>query len=220
MILAELPKQCMSGISVRKGNKPAWKRGSAPARPRSGPNHRTMKRRPAPEFSGHLHFVTTRINHGIKLFRHPTLCREFLDALHDLHLKEDFGLHAYVLMPDHIHLIVQPWDGRISTLMAKIKSLGARRILNQLKEKERSTLLERLKKSSTGKKGHTYQVWQQGFHTVELWSEWFIKGKIDYLHANPMRAGLVKSVKDYPWSSFKAFHGLGGYEIPVDPIPW
>ena len=118
-------------------------------------------------------------------------------------------------------MILQPQDGRITTLMGKIKSLSARRILSQLKKSHKTALLEKLKKPSIGKKGHTHQVWQQGFHTVELWNEWFIKKKIDYLHANPLRAGLVESARDYPWSSFQLLHGLESVrEGFLDPIPW
>ena len=181
-----------------------------------------MRRRPAPKFSDRLHFVTARTNHGVRLFRNPTLCKLLLESLGDARRRAPFGLHAYVFMPDHVHLVVQPPDGRISDLMRRIKALSARRILAVLKQRKRPGLLERLRRSSKGKKGHTYQVWQQGFHTVELWRELFIKKKIDYLHANPLRAGLVKSAKEYPWSSFRAFHALRReeFDLPVDAIPW
>ena len=179
-----------------------------------------MKRRPAPKFSDHLHFVTARTNHGVTLFRHPSLCREFLAALQGLHESQPFGLYAYALMPEHVHLIVQSEDGRISDLMGRIKSVSARRILARLREGGKRSLLEKLEKPKTGKRRHSYQIWQQGFHTIELWSEWMIQQKLDYLHANPLQEGLVQSARDYPWSSFRVFHGLQrhGHDVPVDPI--
>jgi len=48
-----------------------------------------------------------------------------------------------------------------------------------------------------GPEGQFHQVWQEGFKTFPLWSEWMIWQKINYIHANPVKARLVKSAKDY-----------------------
>ncbi|MFQ5925995.1 MAG: transposase [Terriglobia bacterium] len=177
-----------------------------------------MKRRAAPRFSPHLHFVTARTNQRRKLFREPKLSQEFLEGLRDLRQKHAFRLYAYVLMPDHFHLVVRPSDGDISELMKKIKSLTARKIVACLKGANKARKLSSLRKVTTGRRRHTFQVWQDGFHTVELWSGWMIRKKIDYIHANPLRKGLVRSAKDYPWSSFSAYHGIGRAGIPLDPV--
>ena len=92
-------------------------------------------------------------------------------------------------------------------------------MIDALKASEDSRVLGALKKASPGRKQHVYQTWQDGFHAVPLWSAWMIRKKIDYMHANPLRKGLVKSARDYPWSSFKTFHGLGRGMIPLDPTP-
>jgi len=44
--------------------------------------------------------------------------------------------------------------------------------------------------------------------------------KINYIHANPVRAGLVSSAKDYPWSSFRSFYSLPGKSLPIDQEWW
>lgn len=178
-----------------------------------------MKRTPAPELSHHFQFVTARTHRRLQLFRRSELCEEFLQALLELRRNHAFQLFAFVIMPDHVHLIVRPPDGSISSLIRKIKSLSARRIINSLKTAEDDSLLARLKKPSPGRKGHAYQAWQDGFHAVPLWSAWMIRKKIDYIHANPLRKDLVKSAKDYRWSSFAAYHGLGDGRIALDPIP-
>ncbi|HKZ51809.1 MAG TPA: transposase [Candidatus Acidoferrales bacterium] len=178
-----------------------------------------MKRTPAPAFSSHLQFVTTRTNNSVPLFRQSILCQDFLRALADLRQNGEFELFAYVIMPEHVHLLIRPADGRVSLLMRKIKSLSARRILQALRKPGAQNLLAALAKASPGRKQHVYKVWQDGFHTVLLWSNWMIRKKIDYMHANPVRKGLVKSAKDYPWSSFCAYHGLDNVGLPVDRIP-
>ncbi|MFQ5778257.1 MAG: transposase [Terriglobia bacterium] len=178
-----------------------------------------MKRTPAPTLSFHLHFVTTRTNRGRLLFRDPALSQEFLEGLRELGQKHPFGLYAYVLMPDHVHLILRPQSGSITDLVRKIKSVTARRILACLRQDKNSAVLARLRKAQAGRKHHTFQVWQQGFHTVELWSGWMVRKKIDYLHSNPVRKGLASSTKDYSCSSFRAFHGLGESSVSLDEIP-
>lgn len=178
-----------------------------------------MKRTPAPAFSLHLQFVTTRTNHNVLLFRHSHLCEEFLRALAELRQSGDFELFAYVLMPEHVHLLIRPTDGRVSALMRRIKSLSARRIVDSLKSAKDARSLAALKMRSAGRRRHGYRIWQQGFHAVPLWSDWMVRKKIDYMHANPLRKGLVASAKEYPWSSFCAYHGLGNVGLSVDRIP-
>jgi REP element-mobilizing transposase RayT len=121
-------------------------------------------------------------------------------------------------MPNHVHLVVHPSDGRIPELMKKVKSLSARRIVNFLKKPGDDTLLKALRKAAVDRKQDTYQVWQDGFHAVPSWSEWMIRKKIDYIHANPLRKRLVKSAKDYEWSSFLTYLGIGEAKIPLDPV--
>jgi hypothetical protein len=61
-----------------------------------------------------------------------------------------------------------------------------------------------------------HRVWQESFKALPLWSGWMIWQKVNYIHANPVKAGLVKSAKDYPWSSFGSFYSKGDEPIPVD----
>lgn len=65
------------------------------------------------------------------------------------------------------------------------------------------------------------QVWQESFKASPLWSGWMIWQKINYIHANPLKAGLVKTTADYRWSSFKSFYGQETEELlSVDSDWW
>ncbi len=68
--------------------------------------------------------------------------------------------------------------------------------------------------------GSIHQVWQESFKGMPLWSEWMIWQKINYIHANPLKAGLVTSAKDYRWSSFRAFYSNTGEPLAVDHEWW
>ena len=107
-------------------------------------------------------------------------------------------LIVFVIMPDHFHLIVNPRDGNIQGFAGALKSLLAARII-EITNDNRFKL-------KTPDKDSIHQVWQDSFKAMPLWSLWMIWQKINYIHANPVRARLVKSAKDYPWTSFRAFY--------------
>jgi len=102
-------------------------------------------------------------------------------------------------MLDHFHLIVNPRDGDIKGFIGALKSLTAQRIIAITKDK-------RLQRREPDRDGSMHQVWQESFKSLPLWSLWMIWQKIHYIHANPVKARLVASAKDYPWTSFRAFY--------------
>ena len=77
---------------------------------------------------GALHFVTGSLANRRDIFSRRGPCRAFVDALSEVKNESPFKLIAYVLMPDHIHLIVNPPDGRIRELTGKLKSRSSRKI--------------------------------------------------------------------------------------------
>jgi len=98
------------------------------------------------------------------------------------------------LLLDHIHLILNPRDGDIQTHIGILKSFTAKRLVQLATE-------------GFYLNGEENQVWQESFKALPLWSGWMINQKTNYIHANPVKAGLSKSARDYPWSSFRAFYG-------------
>ena len=107
-------------------------------------------------------------------------------------------------------MIVNPKDGRIKEFTGQLKSLSARAIvqtangINFKFDPEESSHL----------------VWQESFKATPLWSAWMIWQKINYIHANPVKAGLVNSAKDYRWSSFRAFYSNDEADLKVDQDWW
>jgi len=153
---------------------------------------------------GVLHFVTGNFLNRVPLFSDPACCAAFLEILSELNQQWPSKLIAFVLMPDHFHLISNPRDGRVKEFIGSLKSLTARRILTQ-------------RKATRVRPGG--QVWQESFKAMPLWSGWMIWQKINYIHANPVKAGIVKSAKDYRWSSFHSYYSQAPELIPVD-LDW
>src|SRR4029079_776654 len=105
--------------------------------------------------------------------------------------------------------IVNPRDGRIKEFTGKLKSLSAIAIV-------KTAPGIRFEVDSEG----SHLVWQDSFKAMPLWSAWMIWQKINYIHANPVKAGLVKSARDYYWSSFGSIYSSGNCPLPVDKEWW
>jgi REP-associated tyrosine transposase len=162
---------------------------------------------------GALHFVTGNTARRLPVFEQAACCAAFIDILANLRLEWPFKLVAYVLMPDHIHLIVNPRDGRIRELTGTIKSLAARRIINEAKGVS-------FLRDKPDADGSINQVWQESFRALPLWSEWLTWQKINYIHNNPLKSKLVATAADYHWSSFRSFYFGESTPIKVDKEWW
>ena len=158
--------------------------------------------------AGALHYITGNFLNRLPVFTDDLCCKAFIEALKTLNEEWPSKLIAYVLMPDHFHMISNPRDGRIKEFMRDLKSRAAKAIV-QTKSHFRFAETD---------EGH--QVWQESFKGMGLWSAWMIWQKINYIHANPVKARLVKSAKDYHWSSYRSFYSQGNEPLAVDHDWW
>jgi REP-associated tyrosine transposase len=140
-----------------------------------------------------LHFITANCDKRFGVFKREPYCLLFLEALRELKERRPFKLIAYVLMPDHCHLIVNPQDGRITDLTGALKGMTARRIIDA--SPSDAFLIEK-----PSADGATHQVWQDSFKAFPLWSDWMIWQKINYIHNNPLKARLLPLTIDGPAS--------------------
>ena len=162
---------------------------------------------------GALHYVTGNVINRIRVFENPRCCKGFLEVCGELVRTWPAKLIVYVVMPDHFHLIVNPRDGDIQGFSGALKSLGAKKLIELTGG--RMFLLK-----VPAKDGSLHQVWQESFKAFPLWSAWMINQKINYIHNNPLKAGLVRSAKEYIWSSFRAFYRDSGEPLAIDHDWW
>ena len=162
---------------------------------------------------GALHYVTGNVLNRIQIFRQGRCCLEFFKILKELLNQWPCKLITYVIMPDHFHLIVNPRDGEIQGFCGALKSLSAKALIDLTDD-------NRFRREQPDKDGSIHQFWQESFKAIPLWSGWMIWQKINYIHNNPLRAKLVKSAKDYQWSSFRAFYFDAKEPLPVDHDWW
>ena len=162
-----------------------------------------------PDAFGVSHYVTLNIRDRQRAFRRAEYA---LMALQELRYECDrhpAHLVAYVAMPDHLHFIIGPHDGKLTRFLARYKpavtkKLGAL-VLENGRQREYGWL------TAKGRR----ELWQDGKYSLPLFSHTWIQEKVDYIHGNPVRAGLVERPADYPWSSFAAYHPELNVSSPV-----
>jgi putative transposase len=165
-----------------------------------------------------FHYTTSVCFKRVPIFRSDRTCQLFIDTLNETRTRCPYKLIGYVIMPDHVHLIVNPLDRDISALMGRLKSISARKILDWLHENNHDGSLAKLALHSPQKRRHTHAVWQKDFSSIDLWSAKFIRQKLNYIHLNPVRAGLCKHPAEWKWSSYRAYlpHASGSVPIEMD----
>lgn len=166
-----------------------------------------------------VHYVTAVTYGRTPIFRNADCCSLFAEALSETRLKNPFKLIGYVLMPDHFHLVANPVELNITTVVGKLKGRSASKILKFLRSNEQFAILKKLQLSRPLRSGQTHAVWLQDFSSIDIWSHKFIRQKLDYIHMNPVRAGLCDHPAKWRWSSYHAYLPHGSGDVPIE-IDW
>lgn len=165
---------------------------------------------------GHGRFLTFSCFKNRPFFNSERACEWFIDALSVSKTKYAFDLWAYVIMPNHVHLLMFPKNGE-----------DVPRILKFMKLKVTNTAIEWLGKNNPdGQKlmidmqpnGRQHlRFWQRGEgYDRNIFSAEEAHEKIRYIHANPIRAGLADSENEWKWSSYLAWETDSAVPIAID----
>ena len=140
----------------------------------------------------------------------------FIDSLAVAKNEHKFDIWAYVLMPEHVHLLIYPLEKSysISEILKDIKQPVTRKAVRFVRQQSPKFLARMADAQSNGTT--KYRFWQRGGgYDRNLVSPAIIHSTIDYIHDNPVRRGLVERAEDWYWSSVRFFHD--GSEVPLVP---
>lgn len=114
-------------------------------------------------------------------------------------------LYGFVIMSNHVHMIVQSNDGKLSDLIRDFKKYTAKAILQKIQtepESRKEWMLQMFKEAAgQHRRNKSFQFWLNGNHPEEIYSDQFMWSKLDYIHLNPVRAGIVEKASHYIYSS-------------------
>ncbi|WP_420640671.1 REP-associated tyrosine transposase [Candidatus Leptofilum sp.] len=158
------------------------------------------------EIEGHIYYITTTIYGRLPLFITPSFVLPILDSLNFYKFKHQVKLLGYVIMPDHLHLLIWPYGiSSISDFMRDFKKFTASRTVRQAEVENRQDLLVTFGKAGIETARAQNKVWQDSFWDKTIYTEKFLRQKLNYIHRNPIRAGLVDDIEAYPYSSYRNY---------------
>lgn len=163
----------------------------------------------------HLHFITCSCYRRLLLLGRARARNIFVKILGEVRDRYQFKLVGYVVMPEHIHLLIsEPARGTPSTVMQVLKQ----RVSRKLRRKR-----QRATPAQLGFRFHSFantlpQFWQPRFYDFNVWSAKKLGEKLEYMHANPVKRRLVRHPKDWPWSSFLFYEQKVPVLVRIDPI--
>ena len=157
----------------------------------------------------HPHFVTCTILHWLPIFTRKESVKIIIDSLKFLQEKDNLKLYAYVILENHLHMLVQSDD--LPKTMESFKKYTANRILKLLKEENVKTLLEQFKfYKKAHKTDKEYQIWEEGYQPKLMQTDTMMRSKIKYIHENPVKRGYVDDATHWRYSSARDYDGVQG----------
>ena len=163
------------------------------------------------------HFVTFSVVGWIDVFSRECYKEIFVNSLKYCQENKGLKLHAWVIMTNHVHLIVSSDTNKIENLVRDIKKYSSKQIIAAIQESKTESRKEWMLNlfSYAGKNNSNnkdFQFWKQDYHPIELNTADKLKQRLDYLHENPVRSGLVWEPWHYKYSSaidyYTNEHGL------------
>jgi putative transposase len=157
---------------------------------------------------GHLHFITFSCYQRLPLLDAAPTRDFFVKELGRLRDELGFRLVGYVVMPEHVHLLLsEPPLGNPSTVLHTLKL----RVSRKIRARGNGIVLPFARRREP-----LPAFWQARFYDFNVYSEWKRKEKLEYIHANPVARGLVTHPEDWPWSSWSFYERDGVGLISVD----
>ena len=163
------------------------------------------------------YYITGTFTEWLPLFRREDVrgmvCEEITKTLEE----QRAWLSAFVLMPDHLHLLTYlPEQGILHEFCKRWRGRSAIRILATLKAQGDDATLEVMARHANGKA--QYAVWKEQPRALAIYSEQKLNAMVNYIHANPLRRRLVENPEDWVLSSYGFYeHGL---EMVLPVRPW
>lgn len=130
--------------------------------------------------------------------------------------EKGLDVYGYCIMTNHLHLIIGSETNELSDIVRDFKSFTSREIRKLIEghsgESRKSWMLSLLKNAGLqNKRNKDWQLWQQHNHPIELNTMERFEQRLNYIHNNPVKAGVVGQPEDYLQSSARQYQGLEGY---------
>ena len=161
---------------------------------------------PRIRIEGYIYYVTSVIQNRLPIFVRPAYIIPLIDSLNYYRYEHSFKLLGYVVMPDHMYLLIWPYgESSVSDAMRDFKRFTSGRITRQARVEGKADWLAAFEAAGDQTGRAEYKVWQDSFWEQAIFTEKFLRQKLNYIHRNPVRAGLVEDPAEYAYSSYRNY---------------
>jgi REP element-mobilizing transposase RayT len=125
--------------------------------------------------------------------------------------KKGLVIYAWCIMSNHVHLIISAKDNNVSDVLGDFKKFTSKQILKAIiehaGESRREWMLQIFKKAGEANSRNTnYEFWQQDNQPKIIYTPDFGRQKLEYIHDNPVEAGIVEKAEEYCYSSARNYY--------------
>ncbi|MES2431746.1 MAG: transposase [Bacteroidota bacterium] len=158
-----------------------------------------------------IHFVTFAVVEWVDVFTRREYRDIILQSIKHCQKEKGLILHSWCLMSNHIHLVVRATNNNTSDILRDFKKYTSKQIIKAItdneKESRREWMLNIFKEAGeTNSRNTNYQFWRQDNQPKELFTTKFTNQKLDYIHNNPVEAGIVEKAEEYLYSSARDYY--------------
>ena len=154
------------------------------------------------------YFITPTVVDWVDVFTRNVYRDIVVDSLDFCIKNKSLHLYGYVIMTNHLHLIVKSANGTLSDTIRDFKKFTSKQIIETIKkepESRREWMLHRFEwNAAQNERSSNSQLWTHENRPESIYSLKFFNQKLDYIHENPVRAGWVELPEEYIYSSARA----------------
>ena len=162
-----------------------------------------------------LYFLSYSVVYWIDLFIRNEYKNIVLNSWKYCREHKGMDLYGYCIMTSHIHMIIGTHQDKMEDIMRDMKTHTSKQLRKAINEHPTESrrewmlwMMQRAGKKNSNNKD--FQLWQQDNHPVLLQNAEMAHQKLDYMHYNPVEAGVVEKPEDYLYSSAKNYYGMKG----------
>ena len=155
-----------------------------------------------------LYFLTFSTVNWIDVFSYKRYKDILTDSLCYCQDNKGLELYSWCIMSNHIHLVARAAYGfKMSSILRDMKKFTSKKVIETLESSNDSRknwiLAEMRKAGLQNSKTQKFQLWRNDNHPIKLFSNYMIDQKIEYIHNNPVKEGIVEVQEEYLYSSAK-----------------
>lgn len=167
------------------------------------------------------YYLTFQVVYWVDLFTRPVYRNVVIDSLRFCQKEKGLELFAWVIMSNHIHLLARSNKNDLSGTIRDFKKFTSKAFIELIStsEESRKGWMLRLFRHAARRqnKDGEFQVWTHENHAVEVYGNSFLQTKVEYIHNNPVRAGIVNNAEDYKYSSACSYADVEGL-LEIIPV--